>query len=78
MVFLDSNCLSLQLLLVLFFFLAAAGKGRDKAVHGEEDGEAREGNVPSRTTFFKAEVQESAFRFSGRQEEWKKEESDDM
>ena len=40
MVFLDSNCLSRELLLFLFFFLAAAGKGRDKAEHGEGDEEA--------------------------------------
>ena len=78
MVFLDSNCLSRELLLFLFFFLAAADKGRDQAVHGEEDGEPREGNVLPRTTFSKAEVQESAFCFSRREEEWKKEESEDM
>ena len=42
MVFLDSNCLclhSLELLLVLFFVLAVAGTGREKAAQGEGDGE---------------------------------------
>ena len=33
------NCHSLELLLFLFFFLAASDTGRDKAEHGEEDGE---------------------------------------
>ena len=64
MVFLDSNCLSLELLLFLCSCPAAAGKGGDEAAHGEEDGEAGEGDVPSRAAFPEAEVQENAARLS--------------
>ena len=64
MVFLDSNRLSLELLLFLCSCPAAAGEGRDEAAHGEEDGEAGEGNVPSRAAFAKAEVQENTTRLS--------------
>ena len=64
MIFLDSNLLSLELLLFLCSCLAAAGEGGDEAAHGEEDGEAGEGNVPPRAAFSEAEVQENSTRLS--------------
>ena len=57
---LDSNCHSLELLIFLCSSPAAGGKGRDEAAHGEEDGEAGEGNVPPRAAFSEAEVQENS------------------
>ena len=74
----DSNRLILEILLFLCPCPAAACKGGDKTAHGEDDGEAGEGDVPPRAAFAEAEVEDGAFRFSWRDQEWKKEETEDM
>ena len=61
---LDSNFRSLELLIFICSSPAAGGKGRDEAAHGEEDGEAGEGNLPPRAAFAEAEVQENPTRLS--------------
>ena len=73
---LDSNFRSLELLIFICSSPAAGGKGRDEAAHGEEDGEAGEGNLPSRAAFYETEVlQENTTRFSCGEQDWNNEES---
>ena len=45
-----------MLFLVSLELLLFLNSCRDEAVHGEEDGDGGEGNVPSREAFVKAEV----------------------
>ena len=59
-----SNSLCLEILLFLSSSLADTGNCTDEAAHGEEDGEAGEGNVPPGATFSKAKVEERTFGLS--------------